>query len=74
MGFYGRTAFASKSGNCAAAGVDVNEDDKIDMLDFAKLAGHWLKLNSLVEDPDSNGIIDLADIRILAESWLEEVY
>lgn len=73
MGFYGGTAFASKSGNCAAAGADVNEDDKIDMRDFAKLAGHWLKTD-LVEDPDSNGIINIADIQILAEFWLEDVY
>lgn len=52
--------------------ADLNFDDMIDFKDFALLAGNWLKQGpNLAGDIDTNGSVNLTDLKILLSHWLE---
>ena len=54
---------------------DVNQDRIIDLDDYAILSKHWLLSESQAEydaraDFDRSGLIDAADLALLAANWL----
>ncbi len=71
MGAYGGTAEASMSPLTSGNPGDLNNDDTVDMLDFAKLATDWdtdepLRRGNL----DRRGSVDFNDLAIFVENWL----
>jgi len=50
--------------------VDLNSDEIIDLVDFAKLAGVWLQGGNVPEDLDNSGMVDLPDIGLFAQYYL----
>jgi hypothetical protein len=52
---------------------DFNNDGRVDLQDFSKLAQHWMQDEPSVDicpAPDGDGIVDYKDIAGLAEYWL----
>jgi hypothetical protein len=66
IGAYGNTAQASMYGNIA----DLNIDGRVDLFDVAQLSAVWMDVPVDYEDFDHSGVVDIADILILAENWL----
>ncbi len=57
---------------------DINQDQKVDLLDFMVLSLSWLsKTNNsnyqIKSDLDNNGIIDISDLQIIISDWQNEV-
>ena len=53
--------------------ADINEDDRVDVLDFALLANKWQAVESCREDLDFDGTVYWDDLLILTEEWLEGI-
>ena len=55
--------------------IDFDKDGIVNLLDFAKLGGVWLKNgDNLPEDLNRNGRVDLADLQIFTEYYLTNGY
>jgi len=50
--------------------VDLNSDEIIDLVDFARLADVWLQGGNLPEDLDNSGTVDLPDMELFAQYYL----
>jgi len=73
MGAFGGTSEASMSSSIAGNIADLNNNDIVNLLDFALLAGRWrLDKHLLPEDLDRNGFVDFIDVVIFSNSWLYE--
>ena len=73
MGAFGGTAEASMSSSIAGNIADLNNNDIVNLLDFALFAGRWrLEKHLLPEDLDRNGFVDFIDVAIFSDSWLYE--
>ena len=58
-----------------ACDADLNADSRVDLFDFAELAGNWRRDCSAPDwcggaDVDRSGRVDLDDLAILAQQWL----
>lgn len=54
---------------------DINGDCKVDVGDLSRLTSHWLrtcKPGSISEDINTDGLVNLVDYALLAESWMQE--
>jgi len=72
MGAYGGTAEASMSLSDSGIGGDLNFDFVVNFVDFAIMAREWqTKKTLLAEDLDRDGVVDVNDIVVLGENWLE---
>jgi len=73
MGAYGNTAEASIPPYDWAILSDITNDGIVDLVDFAYQAGMYTdEDNELPGDLDRNGVVDLSDIALLGEDWLEQ--
>lgn len=73
MGAFGGTSEASMSSSIAGNIADLNNNDIVNLLDFALFAGRWrLEKHLLPEDLDRNGFVDFIDVAIFSDSWLYE--
>ena len=71
MGAYGGTPEASMSLSDVGNIADLNNDDMVDLFDFAIFSNDWQTENILLsEDLDRNGVVNLADFAIFADEWL----
>ena len=71
IGTYGGTPEASMSGNQAGNIADVNHDDIVNLQDAADFATEWNLGSVLLDiDLDRNGVVNFADLAILADNWL----
>jgi hypothetical protein len=56
--------------------VDFNQDYKVDLEDFSKLAQHWRQYEpsvDIIPVPNGDRVVDVKELLILAECWLKEV-
>lgn len=56
---------------------DLNRDSKVDFEDFGILASHWFSYKPSVDIspvPDGDGVINLGDVSVFAENWLNSLY
>ena len=52
--------------------ADLNNNGKVDFIDYAVFAENWLMQGQHLEgDINSNGIVDIVDLRLLVLCWLE---
>jgi hypothetical protein len=58
--------------------ADLNGDGIVDLLDFAKIAAHWLETGCGTPDwcggtnlDQTNSTVDYADIKVFIDHWLE---
>lgn len=73
MGAFGGTSEASMSSSTVGNIADLNNNDIVNLLDFALFAGRWrLEKHLLPEDLDRNGFVDFIDVAIFSDSWLYE--
>jgi hypothetical protein len=55
--------------------VDFNRDEKVDLIDFCKLAQYWLQNESSIDigpTPLGDRVIDIHDLSVLADYWLTD--
>lgn len=55
---------------------DFNDDEKVDMVDFARLAQYWRRDESSVDispAPIGDRRVDIQDLAVLADYWLKDV-
>jgi len=73
MGAFGGTSEASMSLSTVGNIADLNNNNIVNLLDFALFAGRWrLEKHLLPEDLDRNGFVDFIDVAIFSDSWLYE--
>ena len=71
MGAYGGTREASMSPNTIGNIADLNNDNTVDIRDFAIFANSWLIEQELIaENLDRTGEVDLRDLAVFVENWL----
>ena len=72
MGAYGATPQASMSeDDTRGSAADVDYDGFVRLLDFAALARQWsAEEHLLVEDLNRDGLVDFADLLLMAQKWL----
>jgi subtilisin family serine protease len=59
-----------------AARADLNDDYRVDLRDFAKLAQYWMQDEASVDiypPPRGDGVIDAWDVVTMGEYWLREI-
>ena len=72
MGAYGGTEQASMPPYDWALLSDITNDGTVDFVDYAHLAEMFTQQDDeLPADFDRNGYVDLADLKLLAEDWLQ---
>lgn len=72
MGAYGGTAEASMSLSTIGNIADINHDDAVDYRDFQYVSGSWqLPIQLAGEDLDRSQFVDVNDLTIFAENWLQ---
>ena len=54
--------------------TDLNNDEIINLVDFAILAGVWLQGGNMPEDLDNSGTVDLPDLELFAQYYLANSY
>jgi len=73
MGAYGGTLEASMSVLTVGNKADLNNDDNVNLQDFAYLADCWETEEVLLrEDLNRDGYVDVNDLRTLVDNWLWE--
>jgi len=71
MGAYGGTPQASMSLSDTGNIADLNNDDAVDLMDFAIFADSWLIERVLMaENLDRTGLVDINDLAVFIENWL----
>jgi hypothetical protein len=71
MGAFGGTPQASMSLSTVGNIADLNKDDSVDQKDMLMFADMWLSEDVLLaEDISRDGVVNLPDFAVLAESWL----
>jgi hypothetical protein len=66
---------ASWGGATEANRPNLIDPDTVNVDDFAMLAGNWQTSNvNITGDTDSSGKIDVNDIEIPSDYWLQECY
>jgi hypothetical protein len=50
--------------------IDFNKDEVINLIDFAALAGVWMKEGIFDEDLNNNGTIDITDLELFVDYYL----
>ena len=73
IGAFGGTAEASMSSSTVGNIADLNNNDIVNLKDFALFSGRWrVDEHLLREDLDRNGFVDFLDATIFIDSWLWE--
>ena len=73
MGAFGRTPEASIPPYDWAILPDITNDGTVDQRDFAYMALQWYKTADYQPaDFDRNGVVNLADLALMAEVWLKQ--
>ena len=71
VGGYGGMTEASMSLSDVGNIADLNNDDMVDLFDFAIFSNDWQAEDILLsEDLDRNGVVNFADFAIFADEWL----
>ena len=71
MGAYGQTPQASASPSTAGNIADLNNDDAVDLQDFADLANRWNQHIILApQDLNRDNHINVADLSVFSDNWL----
>ncbi len=74
MGAYGGTAEASIAPHSWSLTCDINNDGRVDLIDFAYMCSIWPDDNDeLFADFNRDGIIDMLDVALLTEDWLRTI-
>ncbi len=54
--------------------ADLNEDEFVDFIDFAKFAANWQQSGENIDgDFDNSGLVDVNDLQHFTQYWLEDV-
>ncbi len=74
--YYAQWDFVKFNTHCAGLGYlpeDLNRDSRVNMLDFALLAGNWFAEEPVYQyGVDNDGIVDEFDLKLIADVWLNE--
>jgi len=75
MGAYGGTVEASMSSSIAGNIADFNNDNIVNLFDYAILAENWHVYKKLLrEDINRDGVVDVSDLVRFAEQWLAKAH